>query len=61
MRQNIKEKEEQFKDCPKRTRTYEVDGVRYHVTSHFIGTKDLDETINQLAREAALHEDQQTV
>ena len=55
-KKSIKEKQEQYKDCPTRTRVQEIDGCRYNVHSHFIGDKDLDEIMNKLAFEAAMRE-----
>ena len=50
------DKQEQYKNCPTRTRVQEIDGCRYNVHSHFIGDKDLDEIMNKLAFEAAMRE-----
>ena len=55
-KKSIKEKQEQYKDCPTRTRVQEIDSCRYNVHSHFIGDKDLDEIMNKLAFEAAMRE-----
>lgn len=53
---NIKKKEEQFRNCPKRTTTQKIDGCKYVVHSHFVGDKDLDEVMNRLSFESALKE-----
>lgn len=53
---NIKKKEEQFRNCPERTTTQEIDGCKYIVHSHFVGEKDLDEVMSRLSFEYALKE-----
>ena len=44
----LNELNEMYKDAPKRTSEYEIDGKKFIVTSHFVGTKDLDKTMYQL-------------
>ena len=44
----LNELNEMYKDAPKRTAEYEIDGKMFIVTSHFVGTKDLDKTMYQL-------------
>ncbi len=38
----LNELNEMYKDAPKRTAEYEIDGKKFIVTSHFVGTKNLD-------------------
>ena len=40
---------ERYKDKPTSKAVYEVDGQRYAVTSHFVGEKDLDKVLYELA------------
>ncbi len=53
---SIRDKQEQYKDCPERTPIQVINGCRYIVHSHFAGDKDLDEVMNKLAYEAAMRE-----
>ena len=41
----VQELNEQYKDCPVQVNTYEVDGRRYRVHSHFIGDKDIKDGV----------------
>jgi len=50
---NIKKREEQLKDFPQKTTTQEIDGCKYIVHSHFVGEKDLDEVMKNIALETA--------
>ena len=52
----LNELNEKFKDCPKRTKTYIIDGKEYRVTSHFCGEKDLDKTLYDIAFRRACEE-----
>jgi hypothetical protein len=52
---NIKKREEQLKDFPQKTTTQEIDGCKYIVHSHFVGEKDLDEVMKNIAFETALN------
>ena len=45
----LAELNEQYKDKPTSKAVYEVDGQRYAVTSHFVGDKDLDKVLYDLA------------
>ena len=47
---------EMYQDCPVQMHTYEVDGAAYIVTSHFIGSKDINDVIMQYAEERAMRE-----
>ncbi|MDE6519163.1 MAG: hypothetical protein K2K91_01720 [Ruminococcus sp.] len=47
---------EQFKDCPIQQNVYEVDGKLYHVTSHFVGNKNINDVILEYAESRAMGE-----
>lgn len=55
-KRTMEEMNEQYKDCPMRTAEYEVDGKKYIVHSHFVGTKDLDEVIGRIAFDLAMND-----
>ena len=46
----------QHKDCPVHTNEYEIDGKKFIVHSHFIGSKDIDKVISEIALNRALNE-----
>ncbi len=52
----LNELNEMYKNAPKRTAEYEIDGKIFVVTSHFVGVKDLDKTMYQLAFNRACEE-----
>lgn len=47
---------DQHKDCLVHTNEYEIDGKRFIVHSHFIGSKDIDKVISEIAFNRALNE-----
>ena len=47
---------DQHKDCPVHTNEYEIDGKKFIVHSHFIGNKDIDKVILEIAFNRALNE-----
>ncbi|MDE7360335.1 MAG: hypothetical protein K2N38_00190 [Oscillospiraceae bacterium] len=47
---------ERYKDSPVRTNEYEIDGKKFIVHSHFIGSKDIDKVISEIAFNRALNE-----
>ena len=47
---------DQHKDCPVHTNEYEIDGKKFIVHSHFIGCKDIDKVISEIAFNRALNE-----
>ena len=53
---DIFEYAEQHKDCPEHTNEYEIDGKRYIVHSHFVGQKDIDKVLSEIAVNRALSE-----
>lgn len=52
----MKEMDEQFKDCPVRTKTYEVDGVKHTVVSHFVGDRDINDVMLTYAYNKVVNE-----
>ena len=46
----------QHRDCPVHTNEYEIDGKKFIVHSHFIGSKDIDKVISEIAFNRALNE-----
>ena len=53
----LAELNERYKDKPTSKAVYEVDGQRYAVTSHFVGDKDLDKVLYDLAFKRAFQEE----
>lgn len=47
---------EKYSACPMRTNEYEIDGKKYVVHSHFIGNKDIDKVIFEIAFNKAMAE-----
>ena len=47
---------DRHKDCPVHTNEYEIDGKKFIVHSHFIGSKDIDKVISEIAFKRALNE-----
>ncbi len=47
---------ERYKDNPIRTNEYEIDGKKFIVHSHFVGSKDIDKVIAEIAFNRALNE-----
>ena len=41
----MQEMDELYKDCPMHTNTYEVDGVKHKVVSHFVGDRDINDVM----------------
>ena len=41
----MQEMDELYKDRPTHTNTYEVDGVKHTVISHFIGDRDINDVM----------------
>ena len=52
----MQEMNEQFKDCPIQQNVYEVDSKIYHVTSHFVGNKNINDVILKYAENRAMVE-----
>ena len=50
------EPNEQHKDYPVHTNEYEINGKKVIVHSHFIGSKDIDKVISEIALNRALNE-----
>lgn len=55
-RLDIFEFAEQHKDCPERISEREVNGQKYRVHSHFVGTKDIDKVLKEIALNKAMSE-----
>ena len=55
-RLDIFEYAEQHKGCPEHTNEYEINGKRYIVHSHFVGKKDIDKVLSEIAVNRALSE-----
>ncbi len=53
-RLDIFEYAEQHKGCPKHTNEYEIGGKKYIVHSHFVGQKDIDKVLSDIAVSRAL-------
>lgn len=53
-RLDIFEYAEQHKDCPEHVNEYEVNGKKYIVHSHFVGQKDIDKVLSDIAVSRAL-------
>ena len=47
---------EKYKDCPVTVNVYMIDGRKYIVHSHFIGEKDIDTVIRDIAFHRAMDE-----
>ena len=56
MNKTMEEMNEQYKDCPVRTSEYVIDGKKYIVKSHFLGSKKLDEVLYRIAFQKAIDE-----
>ena len=55
-REDIFEYAEQHKNCPEHTNEYEIGGKKYIVHSHFVGQKDIDKVLSEIAVNRALSE-----
>ena len=55
-KRNAKELNEQFRECPKQEREFEIEGRKYIVVSHYTGEKDLDEVVYRNAYAQAMKE-----
>ena len=53
---NIFEYAKQHQDCPIRKSEYDINGKKYTVTRHFVGSKDIDKVIYEIAFNRALNE-----
>ena len=47
---------EKYSACPVRVSEYEIDGKKYVVHSHFVGNKDIDKVISEIAFNKAITE-----
>ena len=55
-RLDIFEYAKQHKDCPEYTHEHEINGQKYIVHSHFVGTKDIDKVLKDIALAKAMSE-----
>ena len=55
-RLDIFEYAEQHKACAVHTNEYEIGGKKYIVHSHFVGNKDIDKVLSEIAVDRALSE-----
>lgn len=55
-RLNIFEYADQHKNCPERTNEYEIDNKKYIIHSHFVGEKNVDTVIRNIAFTRAMTE-----
>ena len=55
-KRTMQEMDEQYKSCPIHTNTYEVDGVKHTVTSHFVGEKNINDVMFDYAYHRTLNE-----
>lgn len=53
---DIIEYAEQHKDCPEHINEYDINGKKYIVHSHFVGNKDIDKVLSDIAVNRALSE-----
>lgn len=52
----MQEMNEQFKNCPTTQRECVVEGSRFIVISHFVGSKDINSVIQKYAMKRALED-----
>ena len=52
----LTELNEQYKDCPSRVTEYKVNGKNFIVKSHFVGNKDLNKVLYNMAFNKAMTE-----
>ena len=52
----LTELNEKFKDCPTRMAEYYINGKKIIVKSHFVGTKDLNKVLYDMAYKKAMTE-----
>ena len=45
-----------YADCPVTVSEYEIDGKKYVVHSHYVGNKDIDKVLSEIALNRALAE-----
>ncbi len=50
------ERNEKYKDCPVSINEYLINGKKYIVHSHFVGDKDIDTVIQNIAFNKAMNE-----
>ena len=58
-KRTLEELNELYKDMPYSESVYEIDGKLYSVTSHFVGKKDIDKVLFNIAFKKAFKESEQ--
>lgn len=53
---SLTELNEKYKKYPAAIHEYEISGKKYRVHSHFVGTKDIDKVLHQIALNRAIRE-----
>ncbi len=53
---SLTELNEKYKEYPTEIREYEISGKKYRVHSHFVGTKNIDKVLHQIALNRAIRE-----
>lgn len=56
MKKNLQQLKQEFSDYPTKENNYEIDNKKYIVISHFVGNKDIDKVLNELATSRAYKE-----
>ena len=55
-RTSLEELNEKYKDCPSRMAEYNINGKKIIVKSHFVGAKDLNKVLYDIAYNKAMSE-----
>ena len=56
MKKNLQQLKQEFNDYPTKENNYEIGNKKYIVISHFVGNKDIDKVLNELATSRAYKE-----
>ena len=56
MKKNLQQLKQEFSDYPTKENNYEIEDKKYIVISHFVGNKDIDKVLNELATSRAYKE-----
>ena len=55
-KETLNDLNERYKECPIRISEYEINGKKYIVKSHFVGNKDLNKVLYNIAYNKAMSE-----
>ena len=55
-KRTMQEMDEQYENCPVHKNTYDVDGVKHTVISHFVGDKNINDVMVSYAYNRVLNE-----